>query len=317
MILITGCAGYIGRALARALRADGLAVRGIDRDAAGLAELADLGVDAITADVTNRVVLRSALQDVEVVFHLAGSPLGTPKEIVRGNVDAAQAVAEECAGRSSLRALVFASSGALYPSGDAWLTEDVAPAPAFHYAYAKAEAERVLLAAAASQALPVLIARIAGVYGPHAPALMIDQVRQGRFPLIGGGIGFASYIHIEDTVAALRALAECGTPGQIYNLADDRPVLICDFYAELARLLGGPPPRSFSPTLARLILGVVTRLARLRGRPLPLPPDLVDMAAVSHRMANRRMHAELGVSLRYPSYREGLPTCIPPNPHRR
>ncbi len=310
MILITGCAGYIGRALARALRADGFAVRGLDRDASVVTDLADLGVQAITADVTNRLVLRSALQGVEVVFHLAGSPLGSPAEIVRGNVEAAQAVAQECAGRSSLRALVFASSGALYPSGDAWLTEDVPPAPAFHYARAKAEAEQVLLAAATSQHVPVLIARIAGVYGPHAPALMIDQVRHGRFPLIGGGQGFASYIHIDDTVAALRALAEHGTAGQIYNLADDHPVLIRDFYAELARLLGGPPLRSLSPRLARIILGTLTRLARLRGRPLPLPPDLVDMAAVSHRMANRRMREELGVSLRYPSYREGLPTCV-------
>ncbi|EFO81199.1 NAD-dependent epimerase/dehydratase [Oscillochloris trichoides DG-6] len=315
MILITGCAGYIGQALARALRADGFAVRGLDRVAA--ADLADLGVDALTADVTNREALRSALQGVEVVFHLAGSPLGSPAEIVRGNVAAAQAVAQECAAHPTLRALVFASSGALYPSGDAWLTEDVPPAPEFHYARAKAEAERVLLDAATSQHVPVLIARIAGVYGPHAPALMLDQVRQGRFPLIGGGLGFASYIHIDDTVTALRALVERGTPGQIYNLADNRPVLICDFYAELARLLGGPPPRSISPRLARLILGVITRLAWLRGRSLPLPPDLVDMAAVSHRMANRRMREELGVMLRYPSYREGLPTCVPPHLHQR
>jgi hypothetical protein len=43
---------------------------------------------------------------------------------------------------------------------------------------------------------------------------------------------------------------------------------------------------------------------------MPLPVDLVDMAAVSHRMTNRRMRDELGVTPRYPSYREGLPVAL-------
>jgi nucleoside-diphosphate-sugar epimerase len=310
MILITGCAGYIGRHLARALRADGLAVRGIDRDGTRMGELADLGVETITADVSHIDTLVAALRGVEVVYHLAGSALGTPEEIVRGNVAGAQVIAAACSIPPGPRALVFAGSGALYPSGDGWLSEDVAPAPAFHYARAKAEAEQLLLRVHARVGLPVVIARIAGVYGPNGPAMMTEQVRRGRFPLIGGGHGYATYIHIDDTVAALRALAARGRPGQIYNLADDDPTLIRNFYGELARLLGAPPPPSLHPALARALVGTMGAVARLRGRPAPLPPDLVDMAAVSHRMSNRRMREELGVILRYPSYRDGLPTCV-------
>ncbi|MEI7770805.1 MAG: NAD-dependent epimerase/dehydratase family protein [Chloroflexales bacterium] len=309
MILITGCAGYIGRHLARALRADGLAVRGLDRDGARLRDLADLGVEPVAADVGDPAALGTALADVDLVYHLAGSALGTPAEILRGNVEGARAVAAGCVGRPGLRALVFASSGALYPSGDAWLTEDMPPAPAFHYARAKAEAERLLLQAHAG-GLPVVIARIAGVYGPASPAMMTEQVRRGRFPLIGGGQGYATYIHIDDTVAALRALAERGRPGQIYNLADDEPTRIRDFYGELARLLGGPPPPTMAPAAARALVWAMGAVSRLRGRPAPLPPDLADMAAVSHRISNRRMREELGVIPRYPSCRAGLPTCV-------
>ncbi|MBX0328116.1 NAD-dependent epimerase/dehydratase family protein [Oscillochloris sp. ZM17-4] len=310
MILITGCAGYIGRHLARALRADGLAVRGLDRDAARLAELAALGVETVAADVGDAGALVAALRGVEVVYHLAGSALGTPEEIVRGNVAGARAVAATCAGTPGVRTIIYAGSGALYPSGDAWLGEDTPPEPAFHYARAKAEAEQLLLRAHARVGLPVIVARIAGVYGLGSPNLMTEQVRRGRFPLIGGGHGYASYIHIDDTVAGLRALAERGRPGQIYNLADDEPTLIRDFYGELARLLGGPPPPTMAPAAARALVWALGALARLRGRPAPLPPDLADMAAVSHRMANRRMREELGVTPRYPSYRDGLPTCV-------
>jgi nucleoside-diphosphate-sugar epimerase len=245
-----------------------------------------------------------------VVYHLAGSALGFPAEIARANVAGAQAVASACTTHLSLKALVYAGSGALYPSGSGWLDETTTPAPAFHYARAKYEAERVLLAAHARHGLPVLVARIAAVYGPNSPAMMVEQVRHGRFPLIGGGRGYASYIHIDDTVAGLRALAERGRPGQIYNLADDEPTRIRDFYGELAMLLGGPPPPSMAPSAARAIVWAMGAVARLRGRPAPLPPDLADMAAVSHRMSNRRMREDLGVVPRYPSCRVGLPTCV-------
>lgn len=310
MILITGCAGYIGRHLARSLRADGLSVRGLDHNPAHMGELTALGVETTVGDVGDVDTLITALRGVSVVYHLAGSALGTPEQIVRGNIEGAQAVAAACASLPSVQALIYAGSGALYPSGDIWLDEGTAPAPAFHYARAKAEAELLLLRAHARIGLPVIVARIAGVYGLGSPNLMTEQVRRGRFPLIGGGHGYASYIHIDDTVAGLRALAERGRPGQIYNLADDEPTRIRDFYGELARLLGGPPPPTMPPAAARALVRVVNTLARMRGRPGPLPHDMAAMAAVSHRMTNRRMREELGVAPRYPSYRDGLPTCV-------
>lgn len=312
IIVITGAAGYIGRHLAPAIRAAGHTVRGLDQNAAGLAALAAHGVEPIVADVGDHEALRSAVAGAEVVFHLAGSPLGRPHEIVRANLEGARSVAEACAGQPQLRALVFAGSGALYPSGPGWLTEETAPAPAFHYARAKLAAEQALLEAHAQRGVPAVIARIAGVYGPGNPALMMGAVRRGRFPLIGGGRGYATYIHIDDTVAALIALAERGQPGQIYNLADDEPVQVAEFYGHLAQLLGAPPPPALAPIAARALVRLVGAVSRLRGRPSPLPPDLPEMAAVSHRMANRRMREELGVTLRYPTYREGLPTCLEP-----
>ena len=131
IILITGAGGYIGRSLARALRARGAAVRGLDRDGAALETLVALGVEPLVADAGDASALAAALKGVEVVYHLAGSALGNPATIRRSNVGGAEALAAACAGRR-LRAMVFASSGALYPSGSGWLTEETPPAPAFH-----------------------------------------------------------------------------------------------------------------------------------------------------------------------------------------
>ena len=311
-VLITGVAGYIGRRLAATLAGRGDMVRGIDRDIAGLRPLVSLGVKAIVADVIDGAILRAALAGVDVVYHLAGSALGSREEIVRANVAGAREVVAACRDRRDLRAVVFASSGAVYPSSPGWLDEETPPAPAFAYARAKHEAEQILLEAHAGYGLPVRIARIAAVYGPGSPALMIPMVRRGRFPLIGGGRGVASSIQIDDLIAALIAVAESGRDGQIYNLADDEPAPVRDFYGRLAELLGAPAPPSLPAPLARLLVGIANGAARLGGRPAPLPSDLAAMAGVSHRMANRRMRAELGVELRHPSYREGLQTAIEP-----
>lgn len=310
-VLITGCAGYIGTHLAKRLCAEGYAVRSFDRDVARLQPLLACGVEPIVGDVSDQAALRAALAGAEWVFHLAGSALGSAAAIRQTSVEGARNVAALCGRGSGVRALVFASSGALYPSGTGWLNEETPPAPAFGYAQAKYLAEQLLLDAHARDAVPVLIARIASVYGPDSPALMIPLLRRGAFPLIGGGKGYISSIHIDDLITALIALARHGQPGGIYNLCDDQPVPVRTFYAHLASLLQAPPPPSIAPVLARLLLAVMGLLARLRRRPLPLPSDLVDMAAVSHRMDNRRMRSELGITLHYPDYRAGLPTCLP------
>lgn len=310
LVLLTGGAGYIGRQLAQVLLDQGHQVRVLDRNSTQLAALAAAGAETIAADATDWETLRQAVAGARVVYHLAGSALGSRAEIVRNNVAGAQAVAAVCARGSGVRALVFASSGALYPSGRGWLSEDVPPAPAFTYAQAKYAAEQVLLRACRESGVPAISARIAGVYGPDSPNLMLPLLRRGQFVLIGGGKGFISSIHIDDATRALIAIAEHGQVGRVYNLTDDEPTTVRAFYYCLAGMLQVPPPRELAPVPAGMLISTINMLARLGGHAAPLPPDLVAMAAVSHRMCNRRMREELGLRLRYPSYREGLATCV-------
>src|SRR5690349_4750760 len=70
-VLITGAGGFTGLALARTISAQGRAVRGLVRRAAGSPELAAGGVEVITGDVRDEAVVRRAVRDVELVYHLA------------------------------------------------------------------------------------------------------------------------------------------------------------------------------------------------------------------------------------------------------
>ena len=97
---------------------------------------------------------------------------------------------------------------------------------------------------------------------------------------------YLNLIHVDDASQAVDAAAVQGATG-IYSIADGSPTLRGDYLNELARLLNAPPPK---------FAGAMENTA---GR-----------GATSKRVRNDRMRNELGVRLRYPSYREGLAAIV-------
>jgi nucleoside-diphosphate-sugar epimerase len=137
--------------------------------------------------------------------------------------------------------------------------------------------------------------RYGGFYGPGtgletAPgAGMAGLVRKRRVPIVGGGGGVWSLVHITDAASATVAAIERGRPG-IYHVADDEPAPVRDILRELARVLGAKPPRRVPAWLVRRVAGeaVVNMMTQARG--------------ISSEKAKR----ELGWTLKYPSWRTGF-----------
>jgi nucleoside-diphosphate-sugar epimerase len=140
-----------------------------------------------------------------------------------------------------------------------------------------------------------LALRYGGFYGPgtaisRAPdAPMAAPVRKRRLPIIGDGGGILSQIHIEDAAAATVAAVDRGAPG-IYNIVDDEPAPQREWLPALAEALGARPPRRIPRWLARLIAGEMATAM------------MTDAKGASNRKAKR----ELGLQLRYPSWRQGF-----------
>jgi nucleoside-diphosphate-sugar epimerase len=97
-----------------------------------------------------------------------------------------------------------------------------------------------------------------------------------------------SRIHVEDIAAVLQASIEQPNPGAVYNVCDDDPAPPEDVLSYAAELLGLPPP------------------PEVRFEDADMSPMARSFYAESKRVANDRIKNELGVVLRYPSYREGL-----------
>ena len=130
--------------------------------------------------------------------------------------------------------------------------------------------------------------RYGGFYGADNDGL-VDPVRKRRFPIVGDGGGYVSWIHLEDAAAATVLALEHEGP-EIYNIVDDEPAPVREWLPALADALGAKPPRRIPVWLARLVAGDVAVL----------------MGTDARGASNAKAKRELGWSLRYPSWRHGF-----------
>lgn len=127
--------------------------------------------------------------------------------------------------RHPVRVCVYLSSDAVYPMTDAPVTEESAVDPAGFYALAKYTGERVLYRLAETRALPLLVLRVTGVYGPgdphgsYGPNLFVRSIAKERvLRLVGHGEETRDHVFIDDVARIAVGLADSGATG-LFNVA--------------------------------------------------------------------------------------------------
>lgn len=168
----------------------------------------------------------------------------------------------------------------------AWVDETSEPQPSSERGRRRLAAEDAWRAFGARSGKHVQVFRLAGIYGPGRSA--IDNLRAGTAKRIVKPGQVFNRIHVEDIAAVLEAATERNEGHAIYNVADDEPAPPQDVVAYAAQLLGATPP----PEIPFRDAGL-SAMAR-------------SFYAENKRVSNERMKAGLGITLRYPTYREGL-----------
>jgi nucleoside-diphosphate-sugar epimerase len=187
-----------------------------------------------------------------------------------------------------LRAVVYLSTVGVY--GDhtgAWVDEQTPPRPDTARGRERLAAERAWQDFGARSGAAVAILRLAGIYGPDRNALM-QVARSDARRIVKAGQVF-NRIHVDDIAQAIDAALAQHASG-IFNVADDEPCPPGEPLAFAAQLLGRAPPPEVSfaeaaPAMSPLALSFWKDCRRVR---------------------NDKLKRALGVSLRYPTYREGL-----------
>ena len=283
--LVTGAGGFVGGAVACALRARGDDVRGFSR--APHPELAALGVDQLQGDIADGGAVENAVRGVDVVFHTAAKVAagGRYADFQATNVGGTENVVGACRA-CGVAALVYTST----PSVTFGLSDlegvDESIGYSDHYdafyGRTKAEAERRLLAAASSE-LGTVALRPHLVWGPGDTSLLprlVQRGRSGALRRIEGPAKRTDVTYIDDVVQAHLLAAECllaggekaaRVSGKAYFLNSGEPIDIWEFIDKLLAAAGVPPIEKRISLRAALLAGwvfeTVHALTRARGDP--------------------------------------------------
>ena len=265
--------GYSAQALARRLLPQGWQIIGTTRTEAGAKALRATGIEAL---VWPEADLSDALAKAT---HLLTS-------VAPGDSDPVlQAIGPQIA-RSALKWVGYLSTTAVYGhhNGD-WVDETTPLAPTTARGAARVQAEADWTAVG----LPLHIFRLAGIYGPGRGPF--EKVRDGTARRIHKAGQVFSRIHVDDIAHVLHGALQRPHPG-IYNVCDDDPASPEDILGLAADMLGLPPPPIVPYEQAEM-----TPMAR-------------SFYAENKRVRNDRIKTVLGVTLDYPTYREGLAAIL-------
>jgi nucleoside-diphosphate-sugar epimerase len=167
-----------------------------------------------------------------------------------------------------------------------WIDERTPASPQQQRSRIRAAVEQAWLTFGASRGAALHIFRLAGIYGPERNQLA--QLASGTARRIVKPGQVFNRIHVADIAAVVEASLAHPRGGAIYNVSDNEPAPPQDVVAYAAQLCGIEPPPE-------------------------IPFDSAELSAMgrsffseSKRVRNDLIRQELGVELRYPTYREGL-----------
>ncbi|MFD5121882.1 NAD-dependent epimerase/dehydratase family protein [Streptomyces sp. NPDC058385] len=299
-VFVAGGTGVVGRRLVPRLVARGHQVTATTTSTAKLGLLAKLGAQAVVMDGLDAVSVGEAVAKArpDVVVHqmtaIAGKPdikhmdrwFATTDRLRTEGTDHLLAAAE-ATDVAHFVAQSYASWNGVHEGG--WVKTEEDPLDLMTGTVAGPGMAAIrhvedVVVQAGGAAL-----RYGALYGPRATDDQVALVRRRQFPLVGGGTGHSSWVHVDDAASATVLAVEQKATG-VFNIVDDEPAPAAEWLPYLARCAGARPPLRIPKWPARLLAGEVT----------------VRMMTEGRGFSNAKAKRELGWEPRYPSWRQGF-----------
>ena len=242
------------------------------------------GVRPLIADLDRRASLRRIAGLADIVLHFA-----PPEESGTEDRRTRRLLASFRRGKSLPQRLVYVSTSGVY--GDcagARVAETRRVRPQTARARRRVDAEHQLRRFGRNGVSRVSILRAPGIYA--AERLPIERLRKGVPALRAEDDVFTNHIHADDLAMLACAALRRGRPNRVYNVADESPMKMGDYFDNVADRFGMPR----APRISR-------QEAERRMTPLQL-----SFMSESRRLDNSRMRRELGATLRYPTVVDGI-----------
>lgn len=280
--LIFGC-GYLGRRVAQAWLEGGHEVLALTRSAERAETLAASGIRPIVGDVTGSLDLNDC-DDVDTVLFAIGFDRTAGKRIRDVYVEGLRRTLDQLP-MLPQRFIYISSTGVFAQNDGQWVNEQSACEPVREGGKACLAAEGLLRQHAIGER--AIILRLAGIYGPDRLPKLQDIIA-GK-PISASANGYLNLIHVDDAVQIVLAAEQQLAPPELLVVSDGHPILRGEFYSELARASGSPPPL-FDEA--------------------PADSSIAFRASTDKRIDSARLRERLRFTYRYPSYVEGLASIL-------
>jgi dihydroflavonol-4-reductase len=318
LVLVTGASGFLGSAVARALVARGVRLRVLVRSSSPRDNLAGLGCEVVTGDLTDRSSLGTALRGVRYLFHVAADYrlwARDPAAILRANVDGTRNLMLEAQAAGTERIVHTSSVATLKLAGAKGPVDETAPLSPEEaigvYKRSKTLAERAVEAMIQHDKLPAVIVNPTTPIGPYdikptpTGRILLDAAR-GRIPaFVDTGLNFA---HVDDIAEGHLLAFERGRIGERYILGGEN-VLLRELLATIADAAGRRAPRISLPRAPIIPLAYVAQaFSHLTGKEPLLTVDALRMSRYHMFFTSAKAERELGYRSR--PYREGVADAL-------
>lgn len=281
-IYIVGC-GYIGKRLARKLLDKQIPVKGLVSSEASLSECGQVDIACEIIDLDH---LQQAIDLTNHrLIYLAPPPRAGKKDTRIGNfLNATEACPPE--------KFVYISTTGVYGNcNGSWIDETMPLNPAADRAFRRVDAEQQVQQYCQRHAIPLIILRVAGIYGPGK--LPLARIESGQPIVNQQDSPFTNRIHADDLVniceQALMKLDLAGT----YNVTDGHPSTMYEYFNSVARIMKLPPPPAIS----------------LQDAQDQLSEAMLSYMAESRRISNQQLLHDFQLVLQYPTLQAGLTQC--------
>jgi len=309
-VFIAGGTGAVGKRLVPLLASAGHDVYATTRSAGKADELRRLGAEPVVLDILDREAVEAAIAAArpEVIVHQATALADVGGDFRKFAQEFAPTNRLRTEGTDNLLAAAMASGvrrfvaqsftswpyakvGGPIKTEDDPLDPDPPEAASGMLAAVRHVEERVT----GADGLEGVVLRYGGFYGPgtslteEGESSWLEAIRKRKFPVVGGGTGIWSFVHIDDVATATKAAIESDVTG-IYNVVDDEPAPVSEWLPYLAAAIGAKPPRHVPAWVGKLAVGEFG----------------LSMMTDARGASNEKAKRELGWQLLYPSWRLGF-----------
>ncbi|MDH5325398.1 MAG: SDR family oxidoreductase [Gammaproteobacteria bacterium] len=276
--------GDIGCRVARLCRQQGYDVGAISRQPGKCSQ----EVTAVTADLDDPDSLRDLPLQEKVLFYFAPPPVSGCSDSRMTNLVAALNRQPD----QQPKKVVLISTTAVYGDcGGQWIDETAIVQPQTARGQRRLDAEQQMLRWTQQYAIPLVILRVGGIYGPKR--LPLDRLRQGLPILLESQSPYTNRIHEDDLAAICLAAAQQNVSGY-FNVSDGHPGTMSRYFKDIARAMDLAPPPEVNMDTAREVMSA----------------GMLSYLQESRRLNNTKLLQELDIELRYPNFEQGLKACV-------